>query len=73
LEVWSDQPGLQFYSGNFLSDIYGKSGAYYDKYSGFCLEPQKYPNSVNKSNFPNIFVTPDATYCHKMAYAFNTV
>jgi aldose 1-epimerase len=48
MEVYSDQPGVQFYTGNFLKDVKGKGGAKYDQYGAFCFEPQKYPDSINK-------------------------
>ncbi|QEL17887.1 aldose epimerase family protein [Limnoglobus roseus] len=49
LEVYTDQPGLQFYTGNFLDGTNtGKGGAVYQQYNGFCMEPQKFPDAVNK-------------------------
>lgn len=48
MEVYTDQPGVQFYTGNFLKDVKGKSGATYQQYGAFCLEAQKYPDAINK-------------------------
>ena len=53
MEVWSDQPGLQFYAGNFLDGtITGKDGKVYQRRSAFCMEPQHYPDSPNHPTFP---------------------
>ena len=46
MEVYSDTPGLQFYTGNFVPDMKGKNNADYKKRSGFCLETQTYPDSI---------------------------
>ncbi len=53
LNVLTDQPGIQFYSGNFLSGAKGKGGSIYNKRAGFCLETQNFPNAVNLANFPS--------------------
>ncbi len=59
MDVLSDEPGLQFYSGNFLDgSIIGKSGKPYIKHAGLCLEPQHYPNSPNIPHFPNTVASP---------------
>lgn len=72
LEVFSDQPGLQFYSGNFLDGtLTGKHGAYQHR-SGFCLEPQHFPDSPNKPHFPTTILRPGEQYAHTMAYQFST-
>lgn len=63
LEIRSDQPGVQFYSGNFLDgSITGKSGVVYQKHHGFCLETQHFPNSINQPNFPNTVLRPGQEY-----------
>ena len=72
LEAWTNQPGIQFYSGNFLDGFAGKTGATYPKHSGFCLEPQKFPDAVNQSQFESCILKPGETYSHKMAYVFKT-
>lgn len=72
LEVFTDQPGLQFYTGNFLENITGKDGFVYNKHSGFCFESQNYPNAVNISCFPNSVIEPDGEYVHNLIFKFST-
>lgn len=69
LEIWTDQPGLQFYTSNFL-DAQGKAGKHYPKYSGICLEAQVQPNAPNISHFPSIRLEPGMTYEHHTQYRF---
>ena len=72
LEVWSDQPGLQFYTGNFLDGtLTGKSGKVYQRRTGFCLEPQHYPDSPNKENFPAVELQPSQIYHNTIVYKFS--
>lgn len=71
METWTTEPGLQFYTGNFLSDIRGADGKIYNKNYGFCLEPQHFPDSVNKPHFPSTILRPGEVYKHNMAYAFS--
>jgi len=72
LEVWSDEPGVQFYAGNFLDGtIKGKGGAVYQRRTGFCLEPQHYPDSPNKANFPSVELKPGQTFHNKIVYKFS--
>ena len=53
MEVWTTEPGVQFYTGNFLDGtLTGKSGKPYPRRSGFCLETQHYPDSPNQPSFP---------------------
>jgi len=69
LEVWSDEPGLQFYTGNFLNGtIKGKGGVVYEQRAGFCLEPQHYPDSPNKPNFPSVVLQPGQTFRSTIVY-----
>lgn len=70
LEVLTDQPGLQFYSGNFLEGQKGKEGKTYAHRSGLCLEAQHYPDSVHHSNFPSIILEPGETYRQTTIYRF---
>ena len=71
LEVWSDEPGIQFYSGNFLDGtLKGKSGQVYERNYGFCLESQHYPNSINTPSFPTTVLRPGQTYRQKTEYRF---
>ncbi|MEZ6013528.1 MAG: aldose epimerase family protein [Planctomycetota bacterium] len=62
LEVYSDQPGLQFYTGNFLFGQWGKGGAAYPHRSACCLETQGYPNAINEPGFPTTVLRPGQTY-----------
>ena len=71
LEVLSDEPGLQFYSGNFLDGtITGKGGVVYRHRTGFCLEPQHYPDSPNKTGFPPVTLRPGEHYHNTIIYRF---
>ncbi len=71
LEVESDQPGLQFYSGNFLDGtLKGKGGAVYQQHQGFCLESQKYPDAIHHKNFPSVVLRPGEEYRHHMIHRF---
>lgn len=72
MEVWSDQPGLQFYAGNFLDgSITGKDGKVYQRRSGFCMEPQHYPDSPNEPQFPTTELKPGQTYKNVIVYKFS--
>jgi len=71
LEVWSTEPGLQFYAGNFLDGtIKGKGGQVYQHRTGFCLEPQHYPDSPNRDNFPSAVLRRGETYRNTIIYKF---
>jgi aldose 1-epimerase len=73
LEVLSTEPGLQFYSGNFLDGTnVGKGGKVYRCRNGFCLEPQHFPDSPNKPEFPSVVLTPGQTYKNTIIYKFST-
>lgn len=73
MEVWTDQPGLQFYAGNFLDGtITGKEGKVYQRRTAFCMEPQHYPDSPNKPNFPSTVLNPGDTYHNTIIYKFPT-
>ena len=76
MEVWSTEPGLQLYSGNFLEgkiprDV-GKGGAVYGFRGGFCLEPQHFPDLPNKPNFPSTVLRAGERYAGKTVYKFST-
>jgi aldose 1-epimerase len=62
LEVWTTEPGIQFYSGNHLDGIVGKGGRRYARRAGFCLEAQHYPDSPNQPSFPSVLLAPGETY-----------
>ena len=73
LEVSSDQPGIQFYSGNFLDGtLVSKDGAKYEFRSGFCLETQHYPDSPNQESFPTVILNPGEKYDTKTIFKFST-
>ncbi|WP_043527895.1 aldose epimerase family protein [Litchfieldella xinjiangensis] len=72
LEVATTEPGLQFYSGNFLAgDLAGKRGEAYEKRSGFALETQHFPDSPNQSEFPSTILEPGETYRSQTIYSFS--
>jgi aldose 1-epimerase len=72
MEVYTTEPGLQFYSGNFLTGQThdGKGGVAYAYRSAFCLETQHFPDSPNQPSFPTTVVKPGETYHTKTAYKF---
>jgi len=70
MTVHTTEPGIQFYSGNFLNGQEGKDGKKYAKRSALCLETQHFPDSVNHDNFPSIILRPGETYRQKTIYAF---
>jgi aldose 1-epimerase len=71
LEVSTTEPGIQFYTGNFLDGtITGKGGRVYPHRSGFCLETQHFPDSPNKPAFPSIELRPGAEYKSQTVFAF---
>lgn len=73
MEVWTTEPGLQFYSGNFLtkSEV-GKKGHVYDFRNAFCLEAQHFPDSPNHPEFPPTVLKPGETYRQQTIYWFST-
>jgi len=72
MEVYTTEPGIQFYAGNFLDgSITGKANKIYKHRYGFCLEPQHFPDSPNKSNFPSVVLRPDQRYTHITVYKFS--
>jgi aldose 1-epimerase len=74
MTVMTDQPGLQFYSGNFLDgSVAGKGGRLYRQSDAFCLEPQIWPDAPNRPDFPSARLNPDETYRHVSVFQFSTV
>jgi aldose 1-epimerase len=72
LEVLSTEPGLQFYSGNFLDGtLVGKKGRVYQFRNGFCMEPQHFPDSPNKPQFPSVKLSPGQPYQNTIIYRFS--
>ncbi len=73
MEAWTTEPGIQFYSGNFLDGtITGKRGVVYGQHSGFCLETQHFPDSVNQPSFPSVILKPGSEYHTETIYKFST-
>lgn len=74
IEMYSDQPGLQFYSGNFFDgSVRGKKGCRYKKYSFLVFETQKFPDSPNHPDYPSVELRPGQTYQHNTVLKFKTV
>jgi aldose 1-epimerase len=70
MEVYSTEPGVQFYSGNLLDgSLIGKSGAYRYR-SGFCLETQKFPNGIHNPGFPDTVLKKETNYTSRTVYKF---
>lgn len=74
MEMFTDEPGIQFYIGNFLDGtVKGKNGIAYPHRSAVCLESQHYPDSPNKSHWPSVVVRPGETYTSNCTYKFTTL
>lgn len=85
MEVYSNQPGVQFYTSNFIPEdpklykgnpkdlkaLTGKGGVNYYKHAAFCFETQNYPDAINHSNFPKAVLYPGETYHHTMTLKFS--
>ncbi len=72
MDILTDQPGIQFYGGNFIDGtLTGKSGKKYKYRSAFCLETQHFPDSPNKPGFPSVRLNPGETYTHTCSYKFS--
>ena len=73
MEIWSDQPGLQFYTGNFLdSTTVGSAGRQYRQGDAYCLETQHFPDSPNHPDFPSTLLKPGETYKTSTVHKFAT-
>lgn len=71
MELFTTEPGVQFYTGNFLNgSIVGEYGLVYQKHHGLCLETQHFPDSPNQPNFPDAILRPDETYKQFTVYKF---
>ncbi|CAI0409690.1 unnamed protein product [Linum tenue] len=71
MALWTNAPGMQFYTANNVNGIAGKGGANYGKHSAVCLETQGFPNAVNQPNFPSVIVQPGQKYQHTMVFEFS--
>ena len=73
MKVYTDQPGVQFYTGNFLNGtLVGKDGAVYGRRSAFCLETQHFPDSPNKPMFPSTILQPGDQFASRTIFEFLT-
>ncbi|EEF45028.1 aldose-1-epimerase, putative [Ricinus communis] len=73
MELATDAPGLQFYTGNMISNVKGKGGVVYQAHAGLCLETQWYPDFVNHPAFPQSLVQQGKVYKHHMLFNFTTI
>lgn len=73
MEMFTTEPGVQFYTANFLDgNLKGKGGVVYNKHQAFCLEAQHFPDSVNQERFPTTILRPGSTYTQTTIYKFST-
>lgn len=73
LEMYTTEPAVQFYTGNYLNGtLTGRGGVTYKKHAGFCLEAQHFPDAVHHDNFPSIILKPGETYRQTTIYKFST-
>ena len=72
MELLTDQPGLQVYSGNYLDATVSGKGRVYRQSDAICLEPQVWPDSPNRPDFPSPRLGPDDVYKHETVYRFST-
>jgi aldose 1-epimerase len=70
MEVSTDQPGVQFYTGGFLNGKITAIGGRYDRFGAFCLETQHFPDSPNHPNFPSTVLRPGETFASTTVYRF---
>lgn len=70
LKVYTTQPGIQLYTGNYLDNV-GKNGQHYNSHAGLCLETQNFPNCINQLNFPSCVLNPGDTYEETTIYEFS--
>ena len=68
MDIYTTQPAIQFYSGNFLDG--GEANGGYPQYAALCLETQHFPDSPNQENFPNTILRPGETYHHETVHRF---
>lgn len=72
LEIWTTEPGIQFFDGATLRQLPGRNGAMYGPYSGLCLEPQRFPDSPNQPGFTDCTLRPGEQYRQITEYRFET-
>jgi aldose 1-epimerase len=71
MEICTTEPGIQFYTGNFLDGVKGKGGSIYNKQTAFCLETQHFADSPNQPGFPSTVLKPGETYRHLTVHKFS--
>ena len=71
MEIFTTEPGVQFYSGNFLDGTFSGGGKAYKKYFGLCLEPERFPDSPNRPEYPSAVLRPGETYRHTTVHKFS--
>ncbi|CAH8370281.1 unnamed protein product [Eruca vesicaria subsp. sativa] len=62
LDLWTDAPGVQFYTGNYVNGVVGKGNVVYEKHAGVCLETHGFPNAVNQKSIPCVVVKAGENY-----------
>ena len=73
MKVYTDEPGIQVYAGNFLDGtVTGKGGVVYQRRTAICLETQKYPDTPNKPEWPSALLRPGETYTSHCVFEFGT-
>ena len=72
MELYTTEPGVQFYSAIHLDGVMGKGGTIYNQYHGLCLETQHYPDSINQPGFPSVVLRPGETYRTVTIHKFST-
>jgi len=72
MEVFTREPGVQLYTGNYLKGLAGKGGQVYEQHHGFCLETQHFPDSPNKPQFPSVVLRPGEVYETETVHVFST-
>lgn len=71
MELFTNQPAIQFYTAKHLAPMKGKNGLEYGPFTAFCLEDQVHPDAVNHAHFPNTILRPGETYTHETRYVFS--
>jgi aldose 1-epimerase len=72
MEVYTTEPGMQFYTANGMKGVKGKGGKIYNRHFGFCLETEHFPDSPNKPHFPSVVLRPGETYSTKTVFKLST-
>jgi len=71
MKVFTTQPGVVFYTGNYLDGVIGKQGSIYDRHAGFCLETQHFPDTPNQKSFPPCIAAPGRDYHEEAIFSFD--